>query len=213
MNKADPTLYFVTDSSNMDENKFLETVKQACAGGVTLVQLREKDKGGLDYLNLAKKVKLITGTYGIPLIIDDRVDIAMAIDAAGVQVGQSDIPVCAARSLLGKDKIIGATVKTVEQAIKAKEEGADYLGVGAIYPTTTKVITVITAVETLNEIAVQTNMPVVAIGGLNASNIHILYDSMADGISVVSAIMKSGDPRGAAETLKKQVLENFKKKR
>ena len=212
MQKVDLTLYLVTDSTDKAEDDFLETIKQACEGGVTLVQLREKEKSGLEYLNLAFKVKQITDQYKIPLIIDDRVDIAMATDAAGVHVGQSDIPVCAARKLLGENNIVGATAKTVAQALKAKEEGADYLGVGAIYPTTTKVVTVITEVSTLNEIALQTNMPIVAIGGLNASNIHVLYDSMADGIAVVTAIMKSERPCEAAKLLKKQVLENFKKK-
>jgi thiamine-phosphate pyrophosphorylase len=210
MRDLDLTLYFVTDSTDKTEEDFLETVRQACEGGVTLVQLREKEKSGLEYLHLAEKVKQITDRYKIPLIIDDRVDIAMAVDAAGVHVGQSDIPVYAARKLLGKGKIVGATAKTVPQAKKAQEEGADYLGVGAIYPTTTKVITVITEVSMLNEIARQTNMPIAAIGGLNASNMHVLYDSMARGIAVVSAIMKSGNPRDTARALKQQVLDNFK---
>ena len=213
MKKLDLTLYFVTDSTDRTEKDFLEILKQACEGGVTLVQLREKDKSGLEYLDLAEKVKQITDQYKIPLIINDRVDITMAVDAAGVHLGQMDIPVYAARKLLGEDKIIGATAKTVIQAKKAKEEGADYLGVGAIYPTTTKVITVITEVSTLNEIAVQTNMPVAAIGGLNSSNIHVLYDSMADGIAAVSAIMKSENPCDTVKSLKRQVLENFKKKK
>jgi thiamine-phosphate pyrophosphorylase len=207
--KVNFTVYLVTDSTDKTEEDFLETIKQACEGGVTLVQLREKEKSGLEYLNLAVKVKKITDQYKIPLIIDDRVDIAMAADAAGVHVGQSDIPVSVARKLLGENKIVGATAKTVAQAMKAKEEGADYLGVGAIYPTTTKVVTVITEVSTLNEIAVKTNMPIVAIGGLNASNMHVLYDSMADGIAVVTAIMKSEQPCETAKLLKKQVLENF----
>ncbi|MCL2294783.1 MAG: thiamine phosphate synthase [Spirochaetes bacterium] len=211
MKKLDLTLYFVTDSTDKTETDFLEIVRQACEGGVTIVQLREKERSGLEYLRLAEKVKQVTDKYNVPLIIDDRVDIAMAVDAAGVHVGQTDIPVHVARRLLGKNKIVGATAKTVEQAKKAKEEGADYLGVGAIYPTTTKVVTVITEVSILNEIAVQTNMPVVAIGGLNASNMHVLYESMADGIAVVTAIMKSKDPRNAAMSLKKQVLDNFKK--
>lgn len=211
MGKFDLTLYLVTDSTDKNEAEFLEIIKQACDGGITLIQLREKDKTGLEYLKLAEKVKQVTDKYNIPLIIDDRIDIAMAVDASGVHVGQSDIPVYAARKMLGNNKIVGATAKTLEQAKKAKEDGADYLGVGAIYPTTTKVITVITEVSTLNDIAVQTNMPIVAIGGLNSSNMHVLYDSMADGIAVVTAIMKSADPYEAAKSLKQQVLENFKK--
>jgi thiamine-phosphate pyrophosphorylase len=213
VNEPDLTLYFVADSTGMAEDDFLAVVRQACEGGVTLVQLREKEKGGLEYVKLAEKVKQITDRFNIPLIIDDRVDVAMAVDAAGVHVGQSDLPVHIARRLLGGNKIVGATAKTVAQAEKAKAEGADYLGVGAIYPTTTKVVTVITEVSTLNEIALATNKPLAAIGGLNASNMHVLYDSMAGGIAVVSAIMKSDDPRGTAVALKKQVLENFRTKK
>jgi thiamine-phosphate pyrophosphorylase len=174
-----------------------------------MVQLREKERDGREYLELAVKVKKITDGHGIPLIIDDRIDITMASGAAGVHLGQRDIPVRTARRLLGDDSIIGASAKTVAQAEEAKEGGADYLGVGAIHPTTTKVVTVITEVSSLNDIALRTGLPVVAIGGLNASNIHVLYGSMADGIAVVSAIMKSADPCGTARSLKEQVLRNF----
>ena len=213
MDNLDLALYLVTDSTDMDEAHFLHVVEQACEGGVTLVQLREKEKGGLAYLQLAEKVLRITDRYGIPLIIDDRVDIAIAVGAAGVHVGQVDIPVQAARRLLGEGKIVGATAKTVAQAKRAKEEGADYLGVGAIFPTTTKVVTIRTDVSTLNEIAAETAMPIVAIGGLNASNMHVLYGSMAHGIAVVSAIMKSGDPQATARQLKKQVMEHLRIKK
>ena len=212
MKKLDLTLYLVTDSTyeNQSETDFLDTIEQSCKGGVTLVQVREKNKSGLEYYELAKKVKQITDRYDIPLIIDDRVDIAMAIDAAGVHVGQSDIPVYAARKLLGDSKIVGATAKTVEQAVKAKSEGADYFGVGAIYPTTTKVVTVLTEVSMLNKISAETNIPIAAIGGLNGSNMHVLYDSEASGVAVVSAIMKSDNPYETAKSLRKQIVENFK---
>jgi len=213
MKRSDLTLYLVTDSTDTIESEFLRIVEQACEGGVTMVQLREKEKDGLDYLKLAEKVKQITDRFSVPLIIDDRIDIAVAADVSGVHLGQSDIPVRFARRMLGKDKIIGASAKTVAQAGKAKEEGADYIGVGAIYPTTTKVVTVITEVSMLNDIAARTGLPVVAIGGLNASNIDVLYESMADGIAVVSAIMKSSDPRKAAGSLKEQVLKNFRSKK
>lgn len=203
----DLTLYLVTDSSYHTEESFLQTVKSACEGGITLLQLREKNKGGKDYLELAKKVKAITDSYQIPLIIDDRVDIAMAIDAAGVHVGATDIPVAYARKLLGKDKIVGATAKTVAAAKRAYEDGASYLGVGAIYPTTTKVKTKITEVATLNEICRAVPIPIVAIGGLNKENVDILKGSAMDGISVVSAIMKSGNPKQSAIELKEKVLQ------
>ena len=145
----DVTLYLVTDSTYHTEESLLHTVEEACKGGVTLVQLREKNTGGREYLDKALKVKEITDRYHVPLIIDDRVDVALACDAAGVHVGSSDIPVAVARKLMGPDKIVGATAKTVEAAMKAYEDGADYLGVGAIYPTTTKVVTILTKVSTL----------------------------------------------------------------
>ena len=170
------------------------------------MQLREKS-GGRDYLWTAFQVKEITDRYHIPLIIDDRVDVALACGAAGVHVGQSDIPVAFARKLMGPDKIVGATAKTVPQALEAYEQGADYLGVGAIYPTTTKVKTILTKVETLNEIADAVPIPLVAIGGLNAGNLDILKGARMDGIAVVSAIMKSKTPREAAEELCRLSLE------
>ena len=145
--KFDPTLYLVTDSTGRTDDDFLSILEKALTGGVTLVQLREKERGGGEYLRLAHLTKAVCDRYRVPLIIDDRADIAMAADAAGVHVGQSDLPVCEARKLLGEDKIVGATAKTVEQAQKAYREGADYLGTGAIFPTTTKVKTVLTPEE------------------------------------------------------------------
>lgn len=203
--KLDLTLYLVTDSMQFEEACFLNKIEEACKGGVTLVQLREKEKSGKDFYTLAQKVKAITDTYDIPLIIDDRVDIALAVDAAGVHLGQNDLPIEVARHILGSDKIIGATAKTVPQALKAMKEGADYLGVGAIYPTTTKVATVITEVSTLNEICKAISCPVVAIGGLNQSNCDILKGSPIAGIAVVSAIMKAEDTKQATQQLKEKV--------
>lgn len=202
----DPTLYFVTDSTGWEEEAFLRVVDLACAGGATLIQLREKEKGGAAYLRLAQKVKKVTDRYQVPLIIDDRVDVAMASGATGVHVGQSDLPVHAARELMGPQAIIGATAKTPAQAEKAIAAGASYLGVGAIYPTTTKVVTVITKVATLDEICRLSPVPVVAIGGLHADNLEILKNSPIDGVAVVSAIMKSPDPYEAARHLKQRVL-------
>lgn len=200
-NNLDVSLYLVTDGTYHTEESFLHTVEEACKGGVTLVQLREKDTGGRDYLEKARKVHAITQRYQIPLIIDDRVDVAMACNAEGVHVGASDLPVGEVRRLLGADKIVGATAKTVEAAKKAYQDGADYLGVGAIYPTTTKVTTVLTEVSTLSDICKAVPIPIVAIGGLNRSNMDILKGSGADGIAVVSAIMKAENPKKAAEEL------------
>ena len=205
--KLDTTLYFVTDSTDWEEEAFLNVVDKACAGGATIVQLREKNRTGREYLDLAIKTKSVTDKYNVPLIIDDRADIALAADAAGVHVGQSDLPVCAARKLMGRDKIVGATANTVEQALKAQAEGADYLGVGAMYPTTTKVITVLTKPETLRDICAAVDIKVNAIGGLNKDNLDILKGIPIDGICAVSAIMKSDNPYEAAKQLKAAFLQ------
>ncbi len=205
--KLDTTLYFITDSTGVSDGKFLRTVEEACKGGATIIQIREKDKTTREYLELAEKTHQITLKYNIPLIIDDRVDIALAVNAEGVHVGQSDMPVDIARKLMGKNKIVGATTKTVAQAVEAHEKGADYLGVGAIYPTTTKVKTIITSVETLCDIVKSVPINVNAIGGLNKDNIYVLQGSGIDGICVVSAIMKSDDPQYATAQLKKAFLE------
>ena len=151
-------------------------------------------------------MKEITDRYHVPLIIDDRVDVALACDAAGVHVGSSDIPVAVARKLMGPDKIVGATAKTVEAAMKAYEDGADYLGVGAIYPTTTKVVTILTKVSTLKDICEAVAIPAVAIGGLNAGNMDVLEGAGMSGMAVVSAIMKAEDPQKNARELKEKIV-------
>lgn len=207
MKKLDTTMYFITDSTDYSEEEFLFRVEEACKGGVTLIQLREKERTTREYITLAEKVHEITKRYDIPLIIDDRVDVALAVNAEGVHVGQSDMPVSIARQLMGDEKIIGATAKTVPQAVEAYEQGADYLGVGAIYPTTTKVRTVLTSVDTLKDIVKAVPIKVNAIGGLNKDNIYILKDSGIDGICVVSAIMKAENPRVATELLKEAFYE------
>ena len=201
MKKFDSTLYFITDSTNYTEEAFLYRVEQALQGGATLLQLREKEKSTREYIDLAEKVHAIAKRYQIPLIIDDRVDVALAIDAEGVHVGASDIPVATARKLMGDSKIIGATAKTVPWAQEAYEQGADYLGVGAIYPTTTKVKTVLTSTDTLRDICAAVPIPVNAIGGLNKHNVQILEGIGIAGFCVVSAIMKAADPKAEAEIL------------
>lgn len=203
----DLTLYLVTDSTYHSVESLLKTVDEACQGGVTLVQLREKNAGGKEYLEKAIKVKEITDKYQVPLIIDDRVDVALACDAAGVHVGGSDLPVATARMLMGPDKIVGATAKTVEAAKKAYEDGADYLGVGAIYPTSTKVVTVLTEVSVLENICQAVPIPAIGIGGLNGENMDILKGTSIAGIAVVSAIMKAEHPKEASAELKMRVNE------
>lgn len=205
--KFNPSLYFITDSTNYTEEEFLYRVEEALIGGVTMLQLREKDRTTREYMELAQKVHTIAKRYRIPLIIDDRVDVAIAIDAEGVHLGATDMPVSVARKLMGEDKIVGATAKTVPWAKEVYKQGADYLGVGAIYPTTTKVKTVLTSIETLRDICNAVPIPVNAIGGLNKSNINALSGIPISGICVVSAIMKTADPRKATIELKSQANE------
>lgn len=209
MKKLDTTLYLVTDSTGLSEETFLEKVEQALQGGVTFLQIREKERSTREYIHLARQVHDIARRYQVPLVVDDRVDVALAAEVDGVHVGQSDMPVWQARKILGPDKIVGATAKTVPQALEALEQGADYLGVGAIYPTTTKVVTVITSTETLGEICKAVPIPVNAIGGLNRDNLGVLKGIPIAGICVVSAIMKAADPRAAAAGLR-QAFDELK---
>ena len=206
MSKFNSSLYFITDSTPYSEEEFLRRVEEALAGGATLLQLREKERTTREYLQLAARVHEIALKYQVPLIIDDRVDVALAVGAEGVHVGQSDLPVADARRLMGPDKIVGATAKTVEAAVKAYEDGADYLGVGAIYPTTTKVVTILTKVSTLKDICEAVPIPAVAIGGLNAGNMDVLEGAGMSGMAVVSAIMKAEDPQKNARELKEKIV-------
>lgn len=207
MKHLDTSLYFITDSTGLSEEEFLRRTEEALQGGVTLLQLREKNRTTREYLSLAEKVHELTRRYGVPLLIDDRLDVAMAMDAEGVHLGQSDLPIHIARRILGPDKIVGATAKTGPQATEAYEQGADYLGVGAIYPTTTKVKTVLTSTDTLRDICKAVPIPVNAIGGLNKTNIDVLCGIPIAGICVVSAIMKADDPRQAAVDLRDKAKE------
>jgi len=207
MRNFDTTLYFITDSTGFSEEDFLRRTEEALKGGASLLQLREKDKTTREYISLAEKVHTLTKKYNVPLIIDDRVDVALAMGAEGVHLGQSDMPINTARKILGDDFIIGATTKTVPQALEAYQQGADYLGVGAIFPTTTKVKTVITSTETLGNICSAVPIPVNAIGGLNKDNIDILKGIPIAGICVVSAIMKADDPKQATTELKARAKE------
>ena len=200
MNTPDLSLYLVTDKSD-DVDKFLKTIEEAIKGGVSVVQIREKTADTLDFYNLALKVKEITTQYNIPLIINDRVDVALAIDADGIHVGQSDMPCDVTRKLVGQDKIVGVSAATVEEAKKAEKDGADYIGAGAVFPTATKDDAPKITKEDLKEVVESVNIPVVAIGGITLENASQLKDSGIKGLSVVSAIMSSDDPKKSAEEL------------
>lgn len=202
MNKIDLSLYLVTDNSD-DVEKFLNTIEEAIKGGVSVVQIREKTADTLDFYNLALKVKEITTKYNIPLIINDRVDIALAIDADGVHVGQSDLPCDVTRRLIGCDKILGISAATIDEAKKAEIDGADYIGTGAVFPTATKDDAPSVTKEELKEIVDSISIPVVAIGGINLENAHELTDTGIAGLSVVSAIMSSDNPKKSSEKLLK----------
>ncbi len=206
MKNFDTRLYLITNSENLSEEEFLHRVEEALKGGATIVQIREKTKSTKEYIDLAMKLHKITSSYNVPLIVDDRVDVALAVGAEGVHLGSEDMSIETARKILGEDFIIGATAKTVPKALEAYNMGADYLGVGAIYPTTTKVKTVLTSVETLKEIVKAVPIPVNAIGGLNADNLDILEGSNIAGICVVSAVMYGDNP----ENICKELLERSK---
>ena len=202
MNSIDLSLYLVTDNSD-DVEKFLKTIEEAIKGGTTVVQIREKTADTLDFYNLALKVKEITTKYNVPLIINDRVDVALAIDADGVHVGQSDMPCDVTRQLVGDDKIVGVSAATIEEAKKAQNDGADYIGTGAVFPTQTKDDAPSVTKEELKEIVESIDIPVVAIGGITLENAHELVDTGISGLSVVSAIMSSDNPKKSSEELLK----------
>ena len=200
MNKIDLSLYLVTDNSE-NEEKFLKTIEEAILGGVSVVQIREKTAETLEFYNLAIKVKEITTKYNVPLIINDRVDVALAIDADGVHVGQSDMPCDITRKLIGENKILGVSAATIEEAKKAENDGADYIGTGAIFPTTTKDDAPNVTKKDLSDIVKSINIPVVAIGGITIENANELKNTGISGLSVVSAIMSADDPKKASEKL------------
>ena len=200
MKNIDLSLYLVTDKSD-DVEKFLKTIEEGIKGGVSVVQIREKTADTLDFYNLALKVKKITDQYNVPLIINDRVDVALAIDADGVHVGQSDMPCDVTRKLVGPDKIVGVAAATIDEAKKAENDGADYIGTGAVFPTATKDDAPKITKKDLKEVVDSINIPVVAIGGINLENASELKDTGIKGLSVVSAIMSSEDPKKSAEKL------------
>lgn len=197
----DYTLYLVTDRELMSTAKLEDAVEQAILGGCTLIQLREKKCSSLEIYDIAKGIKKITDKYELPLIINDRIDIALAVDAAGVHIGQQDLPVAIARKLIGEDKILGVSVSNLEEAVKAYKDGADYLGVGAMFTTNTKSDASLTTMEELKQIRKNVSLPIVVIGGINKATIDKFKGIDIDGFAVVSAIISQPDIRAAAEEL------------
>ena len=193
MNREALRLYLVTNRYQDSLESFLEKVETACRSGVTIIQLREKNLTTNQYYQLAKQVKEITDAYQVPLIIDDRLDICLAVDAAGLHIGDDELPVSVARKVLGPEKILGVTAKTVKRALEAETSGADYLGTGAIFPTTTKENAPITLISTLKTICQMVAIPVVAIGGLTSENIDQLAATGIAGVAVVRDLMQAED--------------------
>ena len=193
MNREVLRLYLVTNRYQDSLESFLEKVETACRSGVTIVQLREKNLITNQYYQLAKEVKKVTDAYQVPLIIDDRLDVCLAVDAAGLHIGDDELPVSVARQVLGPDKILGVTAKTVKRALEAEEGGANYLGTGAIFPTTTKENAPITLISTLKTICQRVAIPVVAIGGLTSENIDQLIGTGIAGVAVVRDLMQAED--------------------
>ena len=199
--KTDYTLYLCTDRELMSTDTLEEAVEQAVRGGCTVVQLREKDCTSLEFYETAKKVKEITDRYQVPLIINDRVDIALAVGADGVHVGQDDLPAGEVRRILGPDKIVGVSAGSVAEAVKAEEDGADYLGVGAMYATSTKEDADVTSREELLRIRGAVDLPIVVIGGINRSNYRNFKGIGVNGLAVVSAVIAADDIEAAAREL------------
>lgn len=213
MKNIDYTIYYVTDENLLHEKHDLySSIEQSILGGATIIQLREKESSTKDFYQKAIKAKEICQKYNVPLIINDRIDIAMAIDSDGIHLGQDDMPLDIARKLLGKEKIIGISVSTIQEALEAQKNGANYLGVGAMYATSTKKDTDIVSISTLSQIKKSVNIPVVAIGGINQTTIPNLAPALVDGVAIVSAISLSQDPSLATRKLKNLFLKQYQTK-
>ncbi|MFA9379464.1 MAG: thiamine phosphate synthase [Acetanaerobacterium sp.] len=198
----DYSLYLVTDRDLMSTQTLEQAVEQAIAGGCTLIQLREKAASSLTFYNTAVAIKRITDRHHIPLIINDRVDIALAVDAAGVHIGQGDLPAAAVREIIGENKILGVSASSLDEAVKARNDGADYLGVGAMFATGTKTDAEIVTMDGLKAIRAAVSLPMVVIGGINQGTIPSFNNTGIDGIAVVSALISARDIASAARELK-----------
>jgi len=205
--KVDYSLYLCTDRELMNSDSIEEGVELAIKGGVTIVQLREKNCLGKEFLRIAHGVKEVTDAYEIPLIINDRIDIAMAVDADGVHLGQKDIPASVAREMLGKHKIIGVSAYNAELALRAQKDGADYIGVGDVFGTATKADTHRVSYDELVKIKKTVKIPIVAIGGVKPENMPRLAGTGVDGVAVVSAVLGAKNITEAAEEMIRQMEE------
>jgi len=198
----DYSIYLVTDRGILQGRAQLDAVAEAIEGGVTLIQLREKEVSSREFYQIAVKVKDLAHSKGVPLLINDRLDSALAVNADGLHIGQEDLPLKVARKLLGPDKIIGLSVSNLEDAVQGEKEGADYLGAGAVYPTTSKDVSESPiGPDGLKKIKDAVSIPVVGIGGINLFNIEEVKRTGVDGVAVISAIMGAPDIKDAARKL------------
>lgn len=202
----DYEVYLVTDRSFLNGRSIEKCVEEAIVGGCGIVQLREKHINSQEFYSYAVRLRGVTRHYGVPLIINDRLDIAMAVGADGVHIGQDDLELSVVRSLIGKDKIIGVSVHNLETALYAARGGADYLGVGAMFATATKHDALSTSLEELVSIRKNVGIPIIAIGGINKTTISALYETGIDGVAVVSAILQAQDCAEATRLLKEQCI-------
>lgn len=203
--KVNYELYLVTDREILGQRDLIESIEKSILGGATLVQLREKDISTRDFYNIAVKVKALTEKYKIPLIINDRMDIALAVDAEGLHIGQSDMPLKIARKIFGNNKIIGVSTSNIEEALEAQKDGADYVGVGAIFPTVTKKDADRVTLDNLKKIKETLKIPVVAIGGINKDNVESVMETRIDGVAIISAILGEIDIKGISQTFKDKI--------
>ncbi|WP_088012402.1 thiamine phosphate synthase [Gottfriedia acidiceleris] len=199
--KIDYKLYLVTDRDVLGSRDLVQSVEEAIKGGTTIVQIREKNCSSLDFYKIAMQVKEVTSKYNVPLIINDRLDIALAIKADGLHIGQEDLPLSVARKIVGDDMIIGVSARTLEEAMLAQEQGADYVGIGSVYPTSTKLDAKYLTLDELRSIREAVKIPIVGIGGINEENVSELIETNIDGVAIVSAILGKEDIKLAAEHL------------
>ncbi len=203
-------LYAVTDRSWLNGKTLYEQVEESILGGVTFLQLREKELSDKEFLKEAIEIKTLTDKYNIPFVINDNIDVALQCNADGVHVGQTDMEAGQVRSLIGKDKIIGVSVQTIQQAIEAEKKGADYLGVGAMFSTSTKHDASLVTFDDLRNICNSVSIPVVAIGGINEKNLSMLKGTNIDGVAIVSAIYSKKNIRNATQELYSILKEAIK---
>lgn len=206
--QIDLSLYLVTEESIAIE-ELTKIIAESVSGGVSIVQLREKNNSSLSFYKKASALKQLLNELSIPLIINDRVDIALAVGADGIHIGQDDLPLPVVKKMVPEDMIVGVSVSTLEEALEAERNGADYIGVGSVFPTKTKQDAILMALEDLGEICLGVSIPAVAIGGITADNMSALSDSGLSGTAVVSAIMNADNPKTASESLLK-IIKDFK---